>query len=78
MLTETTRRASKGPLYNLLSCKTETFANSYFNRIVPLWNNLSLELRQCSSLSIFKRILIRVIIYPYLTISLLVLILVPG
>ena len=52
-----TRRASKGPLYNLPSFKTETFANSYFNRIVPLWNNLSIELRQCSSLSIFKRLL---------------------
>ena len=51
------RRASKGPLYNLPSCKTETFANSYFNRIVPLWNNLSIELRQCSSFSIFKRLL---------------------
>ena len=52
-----TRRASKGPLYNLPSFKTETFGNSYFNRIVPLWNNLSIELRQCSSLSIFKRLL---------------------
>ena len=52
-----TRRASKGPFYNLPSCRTETFANSYFNRIVPLWNNLSIELRQCSSLSIFKRLL---------------------
>ena len=52
-----TRRASKGPLYNLPSFKTETFANSYFNRIVPLWNNLSIELRQCSSLSTFKRLL---------------------
>ena len=51
------RRASKGPLYNLPSCKTETFANSYFNCIVPLWNNLSIELRQCSSFSIFKRLL---------------------
>ena len=52
-----TRRASKGPLYNVPSCKTETFANSYFNRIFPSWNNLSIELRQCSSLSIFKRLL---------------------
>ena len=52
-----TRRASKGPLYNLPSFKTETFATSYFNRIVPLWNNLSIELRQCSSLSIFKLLL---------------------
>lgn len=52
-----TRRASKGPLYNLPSFKTETFANSYFNRIVRLWNNLSIELHQCSSLSTFKRLL---------------------
>ena len=52
-----TRRASKGPLYNLPSFKTETFANSYFNCIVPLWNNLSIELRQCSFLSTFKRLL---------------------
>ena len=49
-----TRRASKGTLYNLPSCKTEIFANSYFNRIYPLWNNLSMELRRCSSLFIFK------------------------
>ena len=41
-----TRRASTGPFYNLPFCKTETFANSYFSRIVPLWNNLSIELRQ--------------------------------
>ena len=52
-----TRRASTGPFYNLPFCKTETFANSYFSRIVPLWNNLSIELRQCSSISIFKPLL---------------------
>ena len=51
-----TRRASTGPFYNLPFCKTETFANSYFNRIVPLWNNLSIELRQRSSVTIFKRL----------------------
>ena len=52
-----TRRAGRGPLYNLPSFNTETFANSFFNRIVPLWNNLSVELRQCSLLSSFKRLL---------------------
>ena len=74
-----TRRASKGPLYNLPSCETETFANSYFNRIVPLGSNLSIELRYVSALLyLFSNDFLRVIIYPYLRISLLVLILVPG
>ena len=50
-----TRRSDKGPIYTLPLCKTETFANSFFNRVVTLSNVLVVELRLCTSLSTFKR-----------------------
>ena len=52
-----TRSSDKGPIYTLPLCKTETFANSSFNRVVPSWNALAVELRLCTSLSTFKRLL---------------------
>ena len=51
-----TRQGSKGPLYNASKFRTESFASSYFNRIIPLWNNLPVEPRLSSSVSSFKRL----------------------
>ena len=52
-----TRRSDKGPIYTLPLCKTEpTFGNSFFNRVVPSWGALAVELRLCTSLSTFKRL----------------------
>ena len=35
-------------------CHTESFARSYFNRIVPLWNQLHSHIRSSESVSLFK------------------------
>lgn len=36
-------------------CRTSLFRDSFFNRIVFLWNSLPLETRECSVFSTFKR-----------------------
>ncbi len=35
-------------------CKTESHMNSFFHRIVPLWNRLPYDIRSCASFSSFK------------------------
>ena len=34
--------------------RTSLFRDSFFNRILPLWNNISLDIRQTTALSTFK------------------------
>ena len=51
---------SRSGLQKLLqtnSCRTSLFRNSFFNRIVFLWNNLSPSIRNSTSVSSFKRLL---------------------
>ena len=47
-------RSSKDNLLQVNPCKTSLFRNSFFNRIVFLWNNLSPIIRNFSSVSSFK------------------------
>ena len=47
-------RSSKDNLLQVNPCKTSLFRNSFFNRIVFLWNNLSPIIRNSSSVSSFK------------------------
>jgi hypothetical protein len=44
-------RSSKDNLLQVNPCKTSLFGNSFFNRIVFLWNNLSPIIRNSSSVS---------------------------
>jgi hypothetical protein len=46
-------RSSSGDLRPNL-CKTSLFRNSYFNRIVFLWNNLPSDIKSSSSVAILK------------------------
>ena len=47
-------RSSKDNLLQVNPCKTSLFRNSFFNRIVFLWNNLSPIIRNSTSVSSFK------------------------
>ena len=52
---ERLRRDQYQTNYKPSQCKTTTFKNSYFNRIIPLWNNLPSEVQRSNSMSEFKR-----------------------
>jgi hypothetical protein len=47
-------RSSSDNLLHVNQCRTYLFRNSFFNRIVFLWNNLSPTIRNSSSVSSFK------------------------
>ena len=47
-------RSSSDNLLHVNHCRTSLFRNSFFNRIVYLWNNLSPTIRNSSSVSSFK------------------------
>ena len=47
-------RSSSDNLLHVNHCRTSLFRNSFFNRIVFLWNNLSPTIRNSSSVSSFK------------------------
>ena len=47
-------RSSSDNLLHVNHCRTSLFRNSFFNRIVFLWNNLSPTIRNSSSISSFK------------------------
>ena len=48
------RTRSSSSNLNLRPTRTSLFMDSYFNRIVLLWNNLPITTRQSSSLNVFK------------------------
>ena len=50
----TTRSNDDSLLLVQQRCNTESHMNFYFNRIVPLWNQLPHDIRSCVSLSSFK------------------------
>lgn len=54
---QTRRGSSSGPLFSTNFAKTSLFRDSYFQRIVPLWNSLPVALRQCNTVNKFKRLL---------------------
>ena len=48
------RSASHGRLLKQPFSRTVTFENSYFNRVVHIWNSLPRHIRDCSDLNVFK------------------------
>ncbi len=52
------RSGNRGCILAIPRVRTETFMSSYFNRIVPMWNCLPFNIRQCSELTGFKKLLI--------------------
>ena len=50
----TTRQSSDPFSLIIHRCKTESHKDSFFNRIVPLWNQLPQVIRACNSTSAFK------------------------
>ena len=53
LITGPTRNANNSNL-RPNSGSTSLFRDSFFNRIVPLWNNVSLDIRKTRALSTFK------------------------
>ncbi len=54
--TETSlRSANNGRVLTIPRVRTETFMSSYFNRVVFMWNNLPLHIRNCVNINSFKR-----------------------
>jgi hypothetical protein len=43
--------------FSTSQCRTEMFKTSFFPSVINLWNNLSLDIRQLDSLSVFKHTL---------------------
>ena len=43
--------------FSTFQCRTEMFKTSFFPSVINLWNNLSLDIRQLDSLSVFKHAL---------------------
>ena len=50
----TRRTSTNGNTLYGQRCNTETFKHSYFNRLVPIWNNLPIQIRNSMSLPEFK------------------------
>ena len=50
-------RSTTSSDYRPNSCKTSTYRDSYFNRIVLLWNSLPSNIKACTSVSSFKTLL---------------------
>lgn len=50
----TTRSSSDHLLLKMLKCKSESHRQTYFHRIVPLWNQLPFSIRSASSLTSFR------------------------
>ena len=50
----TTRNSSDPNLLKIPLCKTTTFRNSYFNRIVFSWNSLPLNIRTAENVRVFS------------------------
>jgi hypothetical protein len=48
------RSSNRGPILNIQRCNTETFKNSFFNRIVRLWNSLPQHTRESKNVEDFK------------------------
>jgi hypothetical protein len=51
------RSANQGPLLRGQRVRTETFKYSFFNRIIPIWNHLPMDIRNCNTINSFKRAL---------------------
>ena len=47
-----------------IKCKTTSYMNSFYPDAVKIWNNIGTDLRQASSLSIFKSNILRLIRPP--------------
>ena len=50
-------RTMQGILLQPTHIRTETFYSSFFNRVVHLWNILPLQIRQATSMPVFKDLL---------------------
>ena len=55
--TRSLRSSNHGLLLCEFNTRTETFKGSYFNRVAHLWNILPCDLRNCSTVSVFKKCL---------------------
>ena len=50
-----TRRAKTGVALNVQYCKTSVYRDSYFNRIVHLWNAIPSTIQTCTSILSFRK-----------------------
>ena len=51
---KTRRTSTMGATLYRGNCNSETFLHSFFNRLVPIWNNLPLQVRTSKSVAEFK------------------------